>query len=155
MFVVQGARPVTDTPLQPHSVWLGERDQVIYGVITSPIVSSGGMPAQDLQRHALLGAVQRCYASEDFVRLLESGPFDIAKIFDDLATTSFGSTTVQVQGHPVLGCTVAYGGVAFVGGSDPMSWPFLVARRADVVGDWPALEQIPAERPIPGHPAPP
>ena len=139
LYVIPGARALTETPLQPNSVWLCELENVVYGVMTSPVFSSGGMAPSDLQRHAVLGAVQRCYVSEEFVRLMGSGPFDIAKIFDDLATVSFGSTTVKVEGNFVKGCTIDYGGLAFVGGHDPILWPFLIARRAELGEDWPTL----------------
>lgn len=144
LFAIQGARPLTETPRQAHSVWLGELKSVVYGVMTSPVASSGGMPPTDLQRHALLGAIQRCYISEDFVRLLDSGPFDIARIFDDLATVSLGLSTVQVEEHSVKGCTIEYGGVAFVAGYDPVRWPFLIARRAERDDSWPTLLRLAA-----------
>ncbi|MCM0622740.1 hypothetical protein [Nocardioides bruguierae] len=89
-----------------------------------------------------LGWIQRCYASEDFNRRLGSGLVDIARIFDDLALIEFGSATVQVQGQSVRGCAIDYEGVSFVGGYDPIRWPFVIARRSSSTDAWPELVRV-------------
>jgi hypothetical protein len=139
LFTLVGAQALTETPPQPHVVWLGEVRGRVYGLITSPIGYIMSVGADDIRRHAFVSAIQRCFLSEEFVSLMDVEPVDLDKIFYELGTSEFGNAAVDVGGTTVPCCAVVYRGVKFVGGFDQSLWPFTLARRAVERGAWPQL----------------
>ena len=140
LFTILGARPLSETPLQLHQVWIGELAGRVYGITTSPPgYVSPGLDQEKLQRHAAIAAIQRCFGSDDFVELLASKSADLDLIFSDLAETAMDEALLVVNDRYVPCSTMTYEEVEFASGSDPLRWPFTVARIAWSQEPWPVL----------------
>jgi hypothetical protein len=141
VFVICGANALTETPLQPHVVWLGSVDGDVHGIITSALGYVDGANRSEVLRHAFISAIQRCFLSEELVDLMGTDPVDLDLVFEDLATTEFGDSKIEVDGASVVCRRTVYRGVEFACGHDPVRWPFTVARRSGASRDWPPLAQ--------------
>ncbi|WP_183095276.1 hypothetical protein [Nocardioides stalactiti] len=150
VFALAGAVALTERPLQPDEVWIGDVDGEAHAILTtSHSLSIRLMSEVERLLHHMISAIEVCCGTDAFVALLGVTDARLDDVFEELAWLFLApppqaNVAVDVGGTPVRCLALSYGGVTFAAPTNARRWPFLVARPTgeDPTRPWPRVERF-------------